>query len=180
MLSNMLAKRALLSTRPVSSRAFALNTSFLQQSVQEGSHQNWAKFFSTVKASDVSGSNTASISQLFKALSYASHSHEAENQSELYHAIDEYFRANFRKLSASDAYEILAPLAEDSDNKLTMLDDKFWVWETLDEALRPEVEKFSEDQVMTLCRALAANYKGSEDLWDNLMQRVHFYGAEPY
>ena len=61
-----------------------------------------------------------------------------------------------------------------------MLDDKFWVWETLDEALRPEVEKFSEEQVMTLCRALSVNYKGSEDLWDYLIQRVHFYGAEPY
>ena len=173
----MLAKRALLSARPLSSRAFALNAGSLQQSVQD---QNWAKFFQSVKASDVAGSNASSISQLFKALSYASHSHEAENQTDLYHAIDEYFRAQYRKLSAADAYEILAPLAENSDNKLSMLDDKFWVWETLDEALRPEVEKFSEEQVMTLCRALAANYKGSEDLWDYLIQRVHFYGAEPY
>jgi len=45
-----------------------------------------------------------------------------------------------------------------------MLHDKFWVWETLDEALRPNVESFSEDQIVTLVRAFASNYKGSEDL----------------
>ena len=61
-----------------------------------------------------------------------------------------------------------------------MLDDKFWVWETLDEALRPIVEDLNEDQVLKVSKALAANYKGSEDLWDYLIKKVHFYAATPY
>ena len=61
-----------------------------------------------------------------------------------------------------------------------MLDDKFWVWETLDEALRPIISDISEEDVLKLTRALGANYKGSEDLWDFLIQRVHFHGATPY
>ena len=50
-----------------------------------------------------------------------------------------------------------------------MLDDKFWVWETLDEALRPIVEDLNADQVLKVSKALAANFKGSEDLWDFLI-----------
>jgi hypothetical protein len=98
----------------------------------------------------------------------------------LYHAIDEYFRLRFRKLTASEAYKIVAHLGEDADHKLTGLDDKFWVWETLDEALRPEIEDLGEQEVLQVAKAFAANYKGSEDLWDNLMKKVHFHGATPY
>ena len=71
-------------------------------------------------------------------------------------------------------------LGEDPHQKLSMLDDKFWVWETLDEALRPIAEDLNEDEVLKVCKALAANYKGSEDLWDFLVKKVHFYAATPY
>ena len=63
----------------------------------------------------------------------------------------------------------MLPLGEDTDNKLTVLDDKFWLWETLDEAVRPIVSDLPEDQVLKLVKAYAANYKGSEDLWDYLL-----------
>ena len=74
----------------------------------------------------------------------------------------------------------MTPLGEDSNLKLSVLDDKFWVWETLDEAIRPSVDSLSEDEIIALVRALSANYKGSEDLWDFLITRVHYYGAAPY
>jgi hypothetical protein len=50
----------------------------------------------------------------------------------------------FRKLSGKDALQIMVPLGEDTTKKLSMLDDKFWVWETLDEALRPIIGDLSE------------------------------------
>ena len=74
----------------------------------------------------------------------------------------------------------MLPLGEDTENKLAVLDDKFWVWETLDEALRPIISDLSEEQIVTLSKAFAANYKGSEDLWDYIMQKVHFHGATPW
>ncbi len=79
-----------------------------------------------------------------KVLSYAGESHEAAEQKELYSAIDEYFKLKFRKLSGKDALQIMIPLGEDTTKKLSMLDDKFWVWETIDEALRPIIGDLSE------------------------------------
>lgn len=61
---------------------------------------------------------------------------------------------------------MLLPLGENSENKLKFLDDKFWVWETLEEAVKPVVDQLPEDQLMTLMKAFAANYKGSDDIWD--------------
>lgn len=83
-------------------------------------------------------------------------------------------------MSGDDALKIMLPLGEDVHHKLSMLDDKFWFWETVDEALRPIIEDLPEEQLMTLVKAFAANHKGSNDLWDFMSQRVHFYGATPY
>lgn len=122
-----------------------------------------------------------SVANLLKVLTYSSgHSEEAEKQQELYQAIDEYFRLKFRKLSGRDAVELLIPLGEDPTKKLTALDDKFWVWETIDEAVRPIVSDLTDEEVIKVSKALAANYKGSDDLWDFLIQKVHFYGAKPF
>lgn len=86
----------------------------------------------------------------------------------------------FRKLSGREAVQIVVPLGEDTTKKLSGLDDKFWVWETLDEALRPVLPDLSEEEIVSISKAFAANYKGSECLWDGLMQKVHFHGATPY
>ena len=172
----MIAKKAL-GRQMMAVRSFALNTSHLQAALRDPEHQNWAQFFQGVRAADVAGSDTQQIASLLKVLTYAGESHEAQEQKELYKAVDEYFRLKFRKLSGRDAFTILAPLGEDSNRKLSVLDDKFWVWETLDEALRPIISEISEDEVLQLCRAFAANYKGSEDIWDYLMMRVHYHGA---
>ena len=57
-----------------------------------------------------------------------------------------------------------------------MLDDKFWVWETLDEALRPIVPELTESEIIAVSAGVYLNFKGSEDLLDSLERRIYFYG----
>lgn len=174
--SHLFAKRALL-CKQTGARFFSLNASALQTTAQgANSHTNFAQFFAGVKPSEVAGSDVQSVANLLKVLSYASESHEAETQTELYSAIDEFFRGKFRKLSANDALTLLTPLSESPEQRLTLLDDKFWVWETLDEALRPAIPEITEEEVLTLVKVYGANFKGSEDLWDFLNQRVYLHG----
>ncbi len=181
MFTNMLAKRALMANKQFAVRGFALNNSHLQAALRDPSHLNWSQFFAGVRASDVAGSDNQSVANLFKVLSHLdAESKEAHEQAELYNAVNEYFRLKFRKLSSKDALEIMLPLGEDTELKVGVFDDKFWVWETIDEALRPVISDLSEEQVITLTKAFAANHKGSEDLWDFLMQKVHFHGATPW
>ena len=66
------------------------------------------------------------------------------NEGALCEEIDEYFRLKFRKVSFEDAKSIMTGLGFDPNapsaekiNKVQGLDDKFWVWETLEEATRP-------------------------------------------
>ena len=172
MLSQLFAKRgagALLSRRITSVRYFSLNKQLLQDVNQNPLQIDWNNYFKSFPASDVAGSDVDSITQLLRSLSFSSESEAANQPRELYTAIDEYFRLNFRKLSGQQALQIVTALAEDPHQKLSVLDEKFWVWETLDEALRPIVEDLNSDQVLKVSKALAANYKGSEDLWDFLI-----------
>jgi len=158
-------------------RYFSLNASALQQAAQDPTHLNWAQFFQTVKPADVAGSDVNSIATLLKVLSFAGeHNEVAEHQSELYTALDEYFRLKFRKLSGKEATLIASALSTSASQRLEVLDDKFWVWETLDEALRPVVPELSESEVLAVSSAMYLNFKGSEDLLDSLERRVYFYG----
>ena len=79
MLSSFLAKRAILarSTMISSTRSFSLSATQIQQTLKDPAHQNWTQFFSTVKASDVAGSDVASVGHLLKALTYAANAPEA-------------------------------------------------------------------------------------------------------
>ena len=54
-----------------------------------------------------------------------------------------------------------------------MLDDKFWVWETLEEAARPELDSLSPEDLDAIMTAFAANFKGSEDIWDLYLTKQH-------
>ena len=57
-------------------------------------------------------------------------------------SVNEYFRLNFRKMNFRQAYDILEPMSNDSalEHGLNCLDDKFWVWETLEEAIRGDID----------------------------------------
>jgi hypothetical protein len=158
-------------------RYFSLNATALQQAAQDPTHLNWGQFFQNVKAADVAGSDVNSIATLLKILSYTGeHNEIAENQTELYHAIDEYFRGKFRKLSGKEAAQIYSALGNSAQQKLDVLDDKFWVWETLDVALRPVVPELTEAELTSVSAGVYLNYKGSEDLYDSLERRIYFYG----
>ena len=76
----------------------ALSQSILDKALSNPTHINWGQFFTEVKASDLAESDLGQVGKLLKVLTYASTSKEAENQKELYHAIDEYFRKKFRKI----------------------------------------------------------------------------------
>ena len=97
---------------------------------------------------------------MLKVLSYSGNSQEAAHHAALYQAIDEYFRKRFRKFETQTAIDILLPLGEDTTKKLTVLDDKFWVWETLEEATKPAIDDMKEEDLVKIMKAYAANYKG--------------------
>ena len=58
----------------------------------------------------------------------------------LYSEVEEYFRKNFRKVDFEDAKDIVIHLGK-AKAPVRGLEDKFWVWETLEEATRPHVSK---------------------------------------
>ena len=57
------------------------------------------------------------------------------------------WRQNFRKVSFDDARDVVNNLGKDlSHNLIEGLDDKFWVWETLEEATRPHLDRLEKDE----------------------------------
>ncbi len=104
----------------------------------------------------------------------------SHNQDTVEHVahIDEYFRKNFRKLSHRDAYTMLEPLAKCSQERAECLDGSFWTWETLEEAVRGDLDAFNDEEFFNVLKAFNFNYKGSRDLLDLLEQRVYLKGAD--
>ncbi|CAI2383612.1 unnamed protein product [Moneuplotes crassus] len=68
-----------------------------------------------------------------------------EDSSKAVQTIDEYFRLNFRKLSFDQACTLLKEVHNVGD-----LEDSFWVWETLEEAIRPRIMDIPYDQAMQI------------------------------
>lgn len=54
-------------------------------------------------------------------------------------ALEEFFRKNFRSLSVEQSMHFFRPLAHSS--KISALDGKFWVWESLEEAISGKVSR---------------------------------------
>ena len=53
------------------------------------------------------------------------------------------------------------------------LEDKFWVWESLEEALRGEVDSFTEEEYVNVLGVFAANMKGSPEFVDLLEYKLY-------
>ena len=87
-------------------------------------------------------------------------------------AVDEYFRKNFRKLSVRQALDVLEPLGQE-DFQASNLQDKFWVWESLDEAIRGSVDELTDEEYDKAFNAFATNLKGSVELMDMFEQRMY-------
>lgn len=64
-------------------------------------------------------------------------------------------------------------MSTQNDTRLSVLDDKFWVWETIEEATRPHVSEMTDAQVNNMINVFAGNYKGSDLLWEYLEQRIY-------
>ena len=104
---------------------------------------------SSVAPADVHDSNPRAVGALMAAMAQAPGS---QHEGAICEEIDEYFRKRFRKVSFDDAKTIIQGLGfgagETSDlSKVHGLDDKFWVWETLEEATRPQVDELSKDEI---------------------------------
>ena len=89
-------------------------------------------------------------------------------------ALNEYMRKNFRKLSTGQAMDIINSIGEDEKREpAACLDGKFWLWETLEEAVRPEIDTMSEDDFYSCWKVFARHYKGSQDFIDLVEQRMY-------
>ena len=60
-----------------------------------------------------------------------------------------------------------------SDSPAACLDGRFWVWESLEEAIRGEVDTMSVEQFQDTAKVFAINYKGSTDFKDLIENRIY-------
>ena len=89
-------------------------------------------------------------------------------------ALNEYMRKKFRKLSTEQAMDIINSIGEEpKEEPAACLDGQFWVWETLEAAVRPEIDTMSEDDFYSCWKVFARHYKGSQDLVDLVEQRMY-------
>ena len=138
----------------------------------------------SVNPSDVHDSTPKAVGALMAAMSTAKE--PVSNGSAICDEIDEYFRKKFRQVSFEDGKQIMTGLGfnmgnENGDHlpkKIEGLDDKFWVWETLEEATRPQVDELSKEEILYFYSAWALQTKGSDDLMDLLLERFMYFYAE--
>ena len=125
----------------------------------------------SVRPSDVHESSVRGVGALLADLN--KNEQNVSNANELCDEVEEFFRKRFRKVSFEDAASIVSKL---NQNKIEALDDKFWVWETLEEATRPEIEKLSKDQITNFLQGWVVQQKGSAELLDLTTHRMfsHF------
>ena len=88
--------------------------------------------------------------------------------------VNEFYRKNFRKVSSAQALDVVNALAEGGNgSKVACLDNQFWVWESLEEALRGEVDSLCEEDYRNVVTVFAANFKGSSDFIDLLEYKLY-------
>ena len=124
-----------------------------------------ASDLSSIKKEDVVGSgDTEWIGDYLKTVA---------DQGDEAHAefVEEYFRKNFRKLSKDQAVSIVGKLGQIQEPVACL--DKFWIWETLEEAIRGEMDTLSNEELGTTMKVFATNYKGSPDLIDMAQIRIY-------
>ena len=137
----------------------------------------------TFNPKDIHSSSLKTVGSIMKALQ-----NDHGNRQALCDEIDEFFRKNFRKVQFEDAKNVMIDLgfkvgdehqAHDC-NKIDGLDDKFWVWETLEEATRPNVDSLNAEDLLKFHTAWAVQMKGSEELHDLMHERIAFYYADGF
>ena len=95
---------------------------------------------------------------------------------EVANEIEEFFRVNFRKLSLEDAMYVSNKLGQhDNAKKIDALDDKFWIWETLEEATRPDIDTMDFDTLCNMYKGFILNLKGSEEFHHIAQDRMRYF-----
>ena len=89
-----------------------------------------------------------------------------EGDSESLETVNEYFRHKFRKLDFDDAWALLKKVSD-----VQALEDSFWVWETLEEAIRPQIPELPLEKAYELEELFGKMLKGSSYLIDDFIDR---------
>ena len=136
------------------------NARRMNRAILINNHRNFAALsesgvnLASVKPADVHDSTPKGVGALMAAL--ATTKQPVSNSDAICDQIDEYFRKNFRKISFEDGKSIINGIGfkigeEHGDHlpyKIAGLDNKFWVWETLEEATRPQVDELNKDELL--------------------------------
>ena len=126
----------------------------------------------SVNPSDIAGMNAKAVGDVLGNLAKDESTLDGAKAEDLSQSIDEFFRKSFRKLSVEDAKHCVAMLGAAEAKKIQSLDDKFWIWETVEEAIRPHADTFDMEDLMAVTMGFGVNMKGSEDLLDVLHTRT--------
>jgi len=79
-------------------------------------------------------------------------------------ALDLFYRKNFRKINYRQAFDVLEVLGERAGQEAACFENSFWLWESLEEAVRGEVDDMTSHELEHTLVAFANNFKGSTDL----------------
>ena len=79
--------------------------------------------------------STMSVSQALTHIDAMNTTDENDNKE-----IVSYFKKNFRKMSFLDAFTLMQKVEH-----IQSLNEEFWVWETIEEAIRPELKTMPVD-----------------------------------
>ena len=87
-----------------------------------------------------------------------------DKKPELCNEIEEFFRIRFRKMNYEESRDIIKGMGypfEDMDTrtigKIEGLDDKFWIWETLEEATRPHIDSLDKEELFQFMSGWSIN-----------------------
>ena len=128
---------------------------------------------STVDPSAIKNMRAREVGDVLGSFAKEESTLDAAKAQALSENIDEFFRVNFRKIEFEDAKYIAGQLAKDGSKKINALDDKFWIWETLEEEIRPNADKLTGNDCEAVFGGFLLNIKGSEDLIDILTERLY-------
>ena len=164
MLANLSKSRQLVRLAASSSRQFAaLNASDVS--------------LDSMNPKDIHDSTPKAVGSVMAAMI-----NDTQDRSQICDEIDEFFRKNFRKISFEDARDVIKGIGSQQNSKsskIVGLDDKFWVWETLEEATRPRLGEIAEEEWMQFTTGWAINMKGSEELHDLMFEKSNQLYAVP-
>ena len=115
---------------------------------------------SSVHARDL---QTDDVLRLCQVLSH----HTAAPESPIYSTLNEYFRVHFRKISLAEALQLTEAISPIGG----YMDAQFWVWEALEEAIKPHIYEISKKDFVTVRETFLGTQNASDDLMSYIRYR---------